>query len=109
MTSRSANMAVSFWIRSLACGLSLCVAAAACAQDRTAADASDWHQFLGPQRDGVCRSAVKLLERWPAGGPKEVWRTGGGVGMSGIAVSGQQFCTLIQNEGKQWLVALDAS
>src|SRR5205823_3023954 len=72
-----------------------------------AADPSEWNQFLGPQRDGICRAAVELFDAWPASGPKEVWRTEGGVGMSGIAVTGQQLCTLVQKEGKQWLIVLD--
>jgi outer membrane protein assembly factor BamB len=69
--------------------------------------AEEWNQFLGPNRNGIASSATGLLETWPAGGPKEVWRVPSGVGMSGIAISGGSLCTLIQKSGQQWLVALD--
>lgn len=69
--------------------------------------AGEWPQFLGPQRNGI--SAEKgLLDEWPAGGPKEVWRVEGGVGMSGLAIREGRLLTLVQRSGKQWLVAHDA-
>jgi outer membrane protein assembly factor BamB len=68
--------------------------------------ADDWPQFLGPNRNGVSL-ATDLMETWPAGGPKEVWRVPGGVGMSGIAISGSHLCTLVQRDGQQWLAAHD--
>jgi len=72
-----------------------------------AAQADDnWPQFLGPSRNGIS-SATRLLDSWPAGGPKEVWRVGGGVGMSGIATSDGHLCTLVQHDDQQWLVAHD--
>ena len=40
----------------------------------------EWPQFLGPQRNGIS-SETGLLDKWPATGPKEVWRVTGGVGM----------------------------
>jgi outer membrane protein assembly factor BamB len=69
--------------------------------------AADWPQFLGPSRNGIS-AETGLLESWPASGAKEVWRTAGGVGMSGLAISRGRVVTLVQNEGQQWLVALDA-
>ena len=48
------------------------------------------------------------MKSWPKEGPKEVWRVKGGVGMSGIAISGGKAMTLVQKDGKQWLLALDA-
>jgi outer membrane protein assembly factor BamB len=69
--------------------------------------ADDWPQFLGPQRNGI--SAEKgLLETWPDGGLKVVWRAPGGVGMSGLSVQGDRLVTLVQRQGRQWLVAHDA-
>src|SRR5439155_15021162 len=44
----------------------------------------------------------------PEGGPKEAWRAAGGVGMSGLAISRGRVVTLVQKDGKQWLIALDA-
>ena len=70
-------------------------------------NAADWPQFLGPQRNGIS-SETGLLDQWPAGGPKEVWRVKGGVGMSGLAISRGKLVTLVQKEGQQWLIALDA-
>lgn len=67
----------------------------------------EWPQFLGPTRNG--RSAeTGLLDRWPTDGPKEVWRVPGGVGMSGLAISRGRVLTLVQRDGKQWLIALEA-
>src|SRR5262245_45895586 len=67
----------------------------------------DWTQFLGPHRNGIS-SETGLLDKWPDGGPKEVSRTAGGVGMSGLAVSGDRAVTLIQTDGQQRLVALNS-
>ena len=68
---------------------------------------AQWPQFLGMQRDGV--SAEKgLLTKWPARGPKEVFRVSGGVGMSGIAISQSRLVTLIQQDEKQFVVALES-
>lgn len=67
----------------------------------------EWPQFLGPQRNG-CSSETGLLDRWPEAGPKEQWRVPGGVGMSGLAIRRGRVLTLVQRDGKQWLIALDA-
>jgi outer membrane protein assembly factor BamB len=63
---------------------------------------SDWPQFLGPERNGRS-SETGLIDTWPANGPKA-----GGVGMSGVAIQGTTAVTLVQKDGKQWLLALDA-
>lgn len=34
--------------------------------------ATDWPQWRGPRRDGVC-DETGLLQQWPAGGPKLLW------------------------------------
>jgi outer membrane protein assembly factor BamB len=51
-----------------------------------AARADDWPQWLGPQRDGVWREKG-LMEKFPAGGPKVLWRMPLGTGYSGPAVA----------------------
>ena len=71
------------------------------------ATAADWPQFLGPDRSGISQE-TGLMKGWPNDGPKEMWRVKGGVGMSGIAISGGKAMTLVQKDGKQWLLALDA-
>lgn len=67
----------------------------------------DWPQFLGPARNGVS-SETGLLNEWPQDGPKVTWRVPGGVGMSGLAISGGRVVTLVQRQGKQWATSLDA-
>lgn len=67
----------------------------------------EWPQFLGPNRNGIS-SETGLLDRLPAGGAKEVWRSKGGVGMAGLAISRGRLVTLVQRDGKQKLLALDA-
>lgn len=48
--------------------------------------ADDWPQWLGPKRDAVWRE-TGILEKFPAGGPKVLWRTPVGAGYSGPAVA----------------------
>src|SRR5262249_15240636 len=71
-------------------------------------DAADWPQFLGPERNGFS-AETGLLDKWPEGGPKEVWRVKGGGGMSGLAGRRGELATLGQKEGQQGLIALDAA
>jgi len=47
----------------------------------------DWPQWLGPNRDDVWRE-TGILEKFPAGGPKILWRTPIAGGYSGPAVAG---------------------
>lgn len=68
----------------------------------------DWPQLLGPNRNGVS-AETGLLDRWPESGLKEVWRVPGGVGMSALAIVGDRLLTLVQRDGRQWLVAHDAN
>ena len=48
--------------------------------------ADDWPQWLGPKRDGVWRE-TGILDKFPEGGPKIIWRTKIGAGYAGPAVS----------------------
>lgn len=72
------------------------------------ATSGEWPQILGPNRNGLS-SETKLIDAWPTDGPKEVWRVRGGVGMSGLAISRGRLITLVQKEGRQFAVALDAA
>lgn len=49
--------------------------------------ADDWPEWLGPRRDGVWREDG-ILDQFPPGGPKVLWRVGVGPGFSGPAVAG---------------------
>ncbi|RIK81884.1 MAG: pyrrolo-quinoline quinone [Planctomycetota bacterium] len=52
-----------------------------------AAAADDWPQWMGPHRDNVWREDG-VIERFPAGGPKVLWRTPVAGGYAGPAVAG---------------------
>lgn len=53
----------------------------------TAARADDWPQWLGPKRDAVWREDG-ILNKFPPGGPKVLWRQPVGAGYAGPAVAG---------------------
>jgi outer membrane protein assembly factor BamB len=60
--------------------------------------AADWPQWRGPQRTGIS-TETGLLQEWPAGGPKLVWRvTNVGAGFSTPSVVGDRLY-LLSNEG----------
>ena len=69
---------------------------------------SNWPQHLGPHRNGIS-AEVGLFQAWPVGGPAEVWRAEGGVGMSGVVVARGSAVTLLQRGGEQLVVAWDAT
>lgn len=53
----------------------------------TIAQAANWPQFRGPNRDGKSAETA-LLNGWPAGGPKMLWSVSGlGAGFSSAAVA----------------------
>jgi outer membrane protein assembly factor BamB len=60
------------------------LAAALCA---AAGRADEWPQWMGPNRDNVWREDG-LVERFPAGGPRVLWRTPIKGGYAGPAVAG---------------------
>lgn len=49
--------------------------------------ALDWPQWLGPERDAVWHE-TGIVERFPEGGPKRLWKSNVGAGFSGPSVSG---------------------
>jgi outer membrane protein assembly factor BamB len=48
--------------------------------------ADDWPQWLGPKRDGIWREEG-ILDRFPKGGPKVLWRVPVGQGYAGPSVA----------------------
>ena len=59
----------------------------------TVARADDWPQWMGPKRDNVWREDG-LLDKFPAGGPKVLWRSPVGGGYAGPAVvAGKVYCS----------------
>src|SRR5690349_12869379 len=51
--------------------------------------ADDWPQWMGPKRDNVWRENG-LLDKFPAGGPRVVWRVPVAGGYAGPAVVGDK-------------------
>src|ERR1043165_9989864 len=59
----------------------------------TAASADDWPQWMGPKRDNVWRE-TGIVEKFPQGGPKVLWRSPVNGGYAGPAVAdGKVFVT----------------
>ena len=57
------------------------------------ASSDDWPQWLGEKRDGVWRE-TGLVDKFPAGGPNQVWKEPIGIGYAGPAVAnGKLFVT----------------
>lgn len=68
----------------------------------------DWPQWRGANRDAVS-SETGLLEEWPEGGPRVVWRTKVGAGYSSVSISDGKLYTLWDEKESQYLFCLDAS
>ncbi len=67
---------------------------------------SDLPRFL--PNDGNCVYQAKgLLRKWPAGGPKELWRVEVGWGKSAVVEVGGVAFTAAETDDKQWALALD--
>jgi outer membrane protein assembly factor BamB len=73
-----------------------------------AARAADWPHWLGPKSNGSSPE-TGLATTWPQTGPKVLWKVPGGDGYSSIAVAGGRAFTLVQRDGKELAIALDAA
>ncbi len=51
--------------------------------------ADDWPQWFGPQHDGVWRE-TGIIDKFPSGGPKVLWRTPVNRGYAGPSVAGDR-------------------
>jgi outer membrane protein assembly factor BamB len=72
------------------------------------ADSGDWHQWRGPQRDGVSKEQG-LAHSWPEEGPPKVWSSKGlGEGMSSVAVWDGHLYTLGKKGGDTHLICVKA-
>jgi outer membrane protein assembly factor BamB len=69
--------------------------------------AADWPQFLGPSRNGVY-SGASLNEKWPATGPRALWRKQIGQGLSGPVVAGKRLIFFHRVGDREVVEALDA-
>ena len=68
--------------------------------------AADWPQFLGPARDGVYTGA-ELNEKWPASGPRIVWRKRIGQGLAGPVVAQSRLIVFHRIDDQEVIDALD--
>lgn len=84
-----------------AVSVSICVGSASVFGD-------DWPQFLGVDRNGIS-SETGLLKSFGSSGPKVLWQTDLGVGMSGIAVQGDHALTMYQDDSSQYVACLNTS
>jgi len=73
----------------------------------TPAHATDWPQFLGPNRDGVSVE-TGLRQTWPAEGPPVVWQRQVGEGFSAPAVQGERLILFHRLGDREVVECLDA-
>ena len=73
------------------------------------ANAGDWPQWRGPNRD-ESSTETGLLKQWPASGPKRAWLfENAGQGYSGFSIAAGKLFTTGTRDGKEILLALDAN
>ena len=72
-----------------------------------AAQAADWPQWRGPQRDGIS-GETGLLQSWSADGPAVQWRTPLGNGFSGISIANGRVFTMFARGADEFAICLDA-
>ena len=72
-----------------------------------AAQAADWPQWRGPDRNGI--SAEKgWLDQWPSAGPTIAWRAQVGLGASSFVVAGGRVYTMGHADGKDTVLCFEA-
>lgn len=69
--------------------------------------AQDWPQFLGPSRNGIYVGAP-LNEKWPATGPRILWRKQIGQGLSGPIVAGKRLILFHRAGDREVVESFDA-
>ena len=73
------------------------------------AQAADWFQWRGPNRDGHS-AETGLLKEWPAGGRQALWQaTGAGTGYSSFSSSNGRLYTLGARGDTEYVMAFDAA
>lgn len=70
--------------------------------------ADDWSQWRGPHRADI--STEKMLSKWPADGPKQLWlNQDAGLGYGGIAVVDNVLYTVGARDNTEFLIAVDTN
>jgi outer membrane protein assembly factor BamB len=70
--------------------------------------AADWPWFRGPEHDGTSAES-DLLETWPEGGPKVLWKTPLGKGYSGVSVARGRLYTMFDDGDETFVACYDAA
>lgn len=104
MTHAIGSQFVSAALAVIAGLISVSVASVACAAD--AAAQTDLPRFL-PNHGNSVYDVQGLLRQWPAGGPKELWRSQVGHGKSAVVEAGGLAFTAAEIDEQQWAVCLD--
>ena len=68
----------------------------------------EWHQWRGPNRDGISPE-TGLLKHWSDDGPMELWRIQLGEGFSGVSISDGRAYTMYVKGEDEIVVCLDAA
>ena len=84
------------------------VVSAVVAISTTMAQAGDWPQVLGENRDGIVASET-IAEQWPNDGPPVVWERAVGTGFSGVAVVDDVAILFHRVAGKERVEAMEAA
>lgn len=69
---------------------------------------ADWPQFLGPSRD-LHASGEGLIDSFPEGGPRIVWKRSVGAGWSGPVVAGRKLILFHRLEDQEVIECLDTA
>ena len=62
-------------------------------------NAADWPQWRGPDQNGISKE-TGWSAKWPAAGPKQLWKVQVGVGYSAFSVSNGRVYTTGNNKDK---------
>jgi outer membrane protein assembly factor BamB len=74
-----------------------------------AAQAGEWNQWRGPNRDGVSKE-TGLLKQWAPEGPPLAWKAqGAGAGYSSLAVSNGRIYTMGLRGEREYVISFDAA
>ena len=71
------------------------------------ANATEWPQWRGVNRDGVS-GEVGILKEWAASGPKVLWKLPLGEGFSGISVAQERVYTMFSKGNDEFIICLNA-
>lgn len=75
----------------------------------TLAQAADWPQWRGPNRDGIS-TETGLLDSWSKGGPPLLWKIAGlGEGYSSAAIAAGRLFIQGQSGNEEYVLAFDAN